>query len=223
MGKKLRKVKSRTQKISTKRKDKTYRKFNKKKEEDIKEQNKTDFYLDDADADLAYDSSELKEESEEGSDEDKSYKEDLNEDEEISEHGSELDFKEEDYVPSEEAEEWEKNAKKKDKKMSKKELRKLMRKVGNGSEIYITKFLILVGKLTNPNNELNFEDDDEENVLTKNKVINNLIKYFIIELPNILQLKINSMDEAKNKSNNNLIKKYISIFIRYTKTCEQEI
>ena len=223
MGKKLRKVKSRTQKISTKRKDKTYRKFNKKKEEDIKEQNKTDFYLDDADADLAYDSSELKEESEEGSDEDKSYKEDLNEDEEISEHGSELDFKEEDYVPSEEAEEWEKNAKKKDKKMSKKELRKLMRKVGNGSEIYITKFLILVGKLTNPNNELNFEDDDEENVLTKNKVINNLIKYFIIELPNILQLKINSMDEAKNKSNNNLIKKYISIFIRYIKTCEQEM
>ena len=120
MGKKLRKVKSRTQKISTKRKDKTDRKFNKKKEEDIKEQNKTDFYLDDADADLAYDSSELKEESEEGSDEDKSYKEDLNEDEEISEHGSELDFKEEDYVPSEEAEEWEKNAKKKIKKCLKK-------------------------------------------------------------------------------------------------------
>ena len=222
MGKKLKKVKRGTQKISKKRKNKTERKFNKKKEEDIKERNKTDFYLDDADADLAYDSSELKEESEESSDEDKYYKEDLNE-EEISEHGSELDFKEEDYVQSEEEDEWEKNTKNKDKKMSKKELKKLMRKVGNGSEIYITKFLIMVGKLTNPNNELIFDDDGKENVLTKNKVINNLIKYFIIELPNILQLKINSMDEAKNKSNNNLIKKYISIFIRYTKTCEQEM
>lgn len=222
MGKKLKKVKRGTQKISKKRKDITERKFNKKKEEGIKERNKADFYLDDADADLAYDSSELKEESEEGSDEDKSYKEDLSEEEEISEHGSELDFKEEDYVPSEEEDEWEKNTKNKDKKMSKKELKKLMRKVGNGSEIYITKFLIMVGKLTNPKNELIF-DDGEENVLTKNKVINNLIKYFIIELPNILQLKINSMDEAKNKSNNNLIKKYISIFIRYIKTCEQEM
>ena len=222
MGKKLKKVKRGTQKISKKRKNKTERKFNKKKEEDIKERNKTDFYLDDADADLAYDSSELKEESEESSDEDKYYKEDLNE-EEISEHGSELDFKEEDYVQSEEEDEWEKNTKNKDKKMSKKELKNLMRKVGNGSEIYITKFLIMVGKLTNPNNELIFDDDGKENVLTKNKVINNLIKYFIIELPNILQLKINSMDEAKNKSNNNLIKKYISIFIRYTKTCEQEM
>ena len=206
MGKKLKKVKRGTQKISKKRKNKTERKFNKKKEEDIKERNKTDFYLDDADADLAYDSSELKEESEESSDEDKYYKEDLNE-EEISEHGSELDFKEEDYVQSEEEDEWEKNTKNKDKKMSKKELKNLMRKVGNGSEIYITKFLIMVGKLTNPNNELIFDDDGKENVLTKNKVINNLIKYFIIELPNILQLKINSMDEAKNKSNNNLIKK----------------
>ena len=222
MGKKLKKVKRGNQKISKKRKNKTERKFNKKKEEDIKERNKTDFYLDDADADLAYDSSELKEESEESSDEDKYYKEDLNE-EEISEHGSELDFKEEDYVQSEEEDEWEKNTKNKDKKMSKKELKNLMRKVGNGSEIYITKFLIMVGKLTNPNNELIFDDDGKENVLTKNKVINNLIKYFIIELPNILQLKINSMDEAKNKSNNNLIKKYISIFIRYTKTCEQEM
>ena len=75
--------------------------------------------------------------------------------------------------------------------MSKKELKKLISKVDKGSDIYISKFLILVGRLTNPNNEMNFEDDGEENVLTKNKVINHIIKYFITELPNVLQLKIN--------------------------------
>ena len=223
MGKKFKKENKKSQKISSKRKDKKERKFNNKNEED-KEQNQADFYLDDADADLAYNSSELEEESMEGgSDMDKSEGGDMSEEEEMSEHGSELDFKEEDYIPSEEEEEGEKGKKKKDKKMSKKELKKLMEKVGNGSEIYITKFLILVGKLTNPNNEMNFDDDGEENVLTKNKVINNILKYFITELPNILQLKINSMEEEQNKSNNNLIKKYVSILVRYIKTCEQEM
>ena len=223
MGKKFKKENKKSQKISSKRKDKKERKFNNKNEED-KEQNQADFYLDDADADLAYNSSELEEESMEGgSDMDKSEGGDMSEEEEMSEHGSELDFKEEDYIPSEEEEEGERGKKKKDKKMSKKELKKLMEKVGNGSEIYITKFLILVGKLTNPNNEMNFDDDGEENVLTKNKVINNILKYFITELPNILQLKINSMEEEQNKSNNNLIKKYVSILVRYIKTCEQEM
>jgi len=139
----------------------------------------------------------------------------------MSEHGSELDFKEEDYIPSEEEEE--KEGKKKTKKMSKKELKKLIEKVGEGSEINITKFLILVGRLTNPNNEMDFEDDGKENVLTKNKVINNIIKYFITELPNVLQLKMNSIEEEQNKSNNNLIKRYVSILVRYIKTCEPEM
>ena len=223
MGKKFKKENKKSQKISSKRKDKKERKTNNKNEED-KEQNQADFYLDDADADLAYNSSELEEESMEGgSDMDKSEGGDMSEEEEMSEHGSELDFKEEDYIPSEEEEEGEKGKKKRDKKMSKKELKKLMEKVGNGSEIYITKFLILVGKLTNPNNEMNFDDDGEENVLTKNKVINNILKYFITELPNILQLKINSIEEEQNKSNNNLIKKYVSILVRYIKTCEKEM
>ena len=143
MGKKFKKENKKSQKISSKRKDKKERKTNNKNEED-KEQNQADFYLDDADADLAYNSSELEEESMEGgSDMDKSEGGDMSEEEEMSEHGSELDFKEEDYIPSEEEEEGEKGKKKKDKKMSKKELKKLMEKVGNGSEIYITKFLIL--------------------------------------------------------------------------------
>ena len=143
----------------------------------------------------------------------------LNEEEDISEHGSELDFNEEDYIPSEsEGNEGEK----KTQFMSKKDLKKLMDKVNEGSEIYITKFLILVGRLTNPEKEMNLEED-KENVLNQNKVINNIIKYFIKELPDILQLKINSKNEDKNKSNNNLIKRYVSILIRYIKTCEQEM
>ena len=72
-------------------------------------------YLDDQDADLAYDSSELEKESMEEEDqeeemEDNSMKE---EGEEMSEHGSELDFKEEDYIPSESEENEEKEEKKK--------------------------------------------------------------------------------------------------------------
>ena len=223
MAKKFKKEKK-SQKLSTKKKSKKERKSkNQKENEDLKEENKADFYLDDEDADLAYDSSELEAESmEEDKDDDGSGgDEDISEEGEMSEHGSDLDFKEEDYIPSEEEEE--KDEKKKSKKMSKKELKKLMEKVGKGNEMNITKFLILVGKLTNPNNQMNFEDDGEENVLTKNKVINNIIKYFITELPNVLQLKMNSIDEEENKRNNNLIKRYVSILVRYIKTCEPEM
>ena len=226
MAKKFKKEKK-SQKLSTKKKSKKERKSknqkNQKENEDLKEENKADFYLDDEDADLAYDSSELEAESmEEDKDDDGSGgDEDISEEGEMSEHGSDLDFKEEDYIPSEEEEE--KDEKKKSKKMSKKELKKLMEKVGKGNEMNITKFLILVSRLTNPNNQMNFEDDGEENVLTKNKVINNIIKYFITELPNVLQLKMNSIDEEENKRNNNLIKKYVSILVRYIKTCEPEM
>ena len=223
MAKKFKKEKK-SQKLSTKKKSKKERKSkNQKENEDLKEENKADFYLDDEDADLAYDSSELEAESmEEDKDDDGSGGDkDISEEGEMSEHGSDLDFKEEDYIPSEEEEE--KDEKKKSKKMSKKELKKLMEKVGKGNEMNITKFLILVSRLTNPNNQMNFEDDGEENVLTKNKVINNIIKYFITELPNVLQLKMNSIDEEENKRNNNLIKKYVSILVRYIKTCEPEM
>ena len=191
---------------------------NKNKEEELEEENKADFYLDDADADLAYDSSELEAESKE----EKSEEGEMGEEEEMSEHGSELDFNEEDYIKSEEEEE-EMKDKKKDKAMTKKELKKMLLKVGKGSEIYISKFLILVGRLTNPNNEMNFEDNKGENVLTQNKVINNIIKYFITDLPNILQLKINTLEEEQNKNNINLIKRYVSLLIRYIKTCEKEM
>ena len=206
------------QKQKKERKEKNQIKNKSEEIDNQKESNKADFYLDDEDADLAYDSSELEAESMEENQEmeDNSMNE---EEEEMSEHGSELDFKEEDYIPSESEE---KDEEKKTQSMTKKDLKKLMDKVSEGSEIYITKFLILVGKLTNPEKEMNLSEDTE-NVLNQNKVINNIIKYFIKELPDILQLKINTKNEDKNKSNNNLIKRYVSILIRYIKTCEQEM
>ena len=211
------------------RKEKNKTKNNKENDNedfDIKdESNKADFYLDDQDADLAYDSSELEKESMEEEDEEPEMEENSmkdEEEEEMSEHGSDLDFKEEDYIPSESDENEEKEENKKIKAMSKKELKKLMDKVNEGSELYITKFLILTGRLTNPNTEMNFEES-EENILNQNKVINNIIKYFIKDLPDILQLKINAKTEEKNKSNNSLIKKYVSILVRYIKTCELEM
>ena len=220
MVKKFKKVNKKPINNNKLKKQRKERKQLKNKEEEIdnqKESNKADFYLDDEDADLAYDSSELEAESMEDNQEMEDNS--LNEEEDISEHGSELDFNEEDYIPSEsEGNEGEK----KTQFMSKKDLKKLMDKVNEGSEIYITKFLILVGRLTNPEKEMNLEED-KENVLNQNKVINNIIKYFIKELPDILQLKINSKNEDKNKSNNNLIKRYVSILIRYIKTCEQEM
>ena len=224
MAKKLKKEnkKQKNNKHEKKRKERKEKKQIKNNtEEELdnqKESNKADFYLDDEDADLAYDSSELEAESmeEEPEMKDNSMND---EEEEMSEHGSELDFKEEDYIPSEDEGDEEKE---KMQSLSKKELKKLMDKVSEGSEIYITKFLILTGRLTNPDKEMNLEEG-KENVLNQNKVINNIIKYFIKELPDILQLKMNSKNEEKNKSNNSLIKKYVSILVRYIKTCEQEM
>ena len=222
MVKKFKKVNKKPINNNKLKKQRNERKQIKNKEKEIdnqKESNKADFYLDDEDADLAYDSSELEVESMEDNQEMEDNSLNEEEEEDISEHGSELDFNEEDYIPSEsEGNEGEK----KTQFMSKKDLKKLMDKVNEGSEIYITKFLILVGRLTNPEKEMNLEED-KENVLNQNKVINNIIKYFIKELPDILQLKINSKNEDKNKSNNNLIKRYVSILIRYIKTCEQEM
>ena len=216
MGKKFKNNNKQSKKFVPKKKEKK----SKIKEEDHEEENKADFYLDDADADLAYDSSELEAESMENGSEEGEIGEEG--EEEMSEHGSELDFNEEDYIESEE--EKEKEEKKKQKIMTKKELKKMLVKIGKGSDIYISKFLILVGRITNPHNEMNFEDDDKgENVLSKDKVINNILNYFITELPNILQLKIDSMDQEQNKNNINLIKRYTSILVRYLKTCETEM
>ena len=224
MAKKLKKEnkKQKNNKHEKKRKERKEKKQIKNNtEEELdnqKESNKADFYLDDEDADLAYDSSELEAESMEEEPE-MNENSGNDEEEELSEHGSDLDFKEEDYIPSDDEE---KEEQEKMQSLSKKELKKLMDKVSEGSELYITKFLILTGKLTNPDKEMNLEEG-EENVLNQNKVINNIIKYFIKDLPDILQLKMNSKNEEKNKSNNNLIKKYVSILVRYIKTCEQEM
>ena len=163
--------------------------------------NKVDFFLDDADADLAYDSSEL--ESKNNSEQSSKNSDSL------SEHGSDLDFNDEDYKSQEE------EKKEKEFKMTKNQLKKLISKTRNGNEISITKIIILFSKITNPNSALIL--DENENILSKKNIISNIIKFCIEELPNIFLLKINK----NNKNIEQLIKRYLSILIRYLKTCEE--
>ena len=170
-----------------------------KKDEKI-EENKADFFLDEEDADLAYNSSELEEEEEK---------------EEFSEHGSDLDFNEEDYESSEE----EKKTKKKEKFMSREELKKLINKTKNGNSFAINKLLILFNQITNQSNNINFEDN-EDNILSKPKLILKLINFCIEEIPNILQLKFNTKDNIIKNDNHSLIKRYLSILVKYLKSTE---
>ena len=184
-------------------KEKRKQKKPEKKDEE-QEENKADFYLDDADADLAYNSSDLEE----------------------SEHGSELDFDENEYVSSEEEEEEGKNEneEKKEKKMTKTELKKLIQKASSGVEMSLTKIIILFGKVTNPNTTFEADDENEDeknkNVLSNQKVISKLIKFCIETLPDVLNKKLNDKNESVSLQYKKMIKRYISIIARYIKTCE---
>ncbi len=181
-------------------KEKKKNKKEKIKKDEKLEENKADFFLDDEDADLAYNSSELEEEEEK---------------EEFSEHGSDLDFNEEDYESSEE----EKETKKKEKFMSREELKKLINKTKNGNSFAINKLLILFNQITNQSNNINFEDN-EDNILSKPKLILKLINFCIEEIPNILQLKFNTKDNIIKNDNHSLIKRYLSILVKYLKSSE---
>ena len=184
------------------KKKQTKNKNNNNNNENENTSNKVDFFLDDADADLAYNSSEL---------ESKKDSQQSENSESLSEHGSELDFNEE------EEEEEEKKEEKKEFKMTKNQLKKLILKTRNGNEISITKIIILFSKITNPNSSFFFDENEQENILSKKNIISNLIKFCIEELPNIFQLKYNN----NNKNIEQLIKRYLSILIRYLKTCEE--
>ncbi len=181
-------------------KEKKKNKKEKIKKDEKLEENKADFFLDDEDADLAYNSSELEEEEEK---------------EEFSEHGSDLDFNEEDYESSEE----ENETKKKEKFMSREELKKLINKTKNGNSFAINKLLILFNQITNQSNNINFEDN-EDNILSKPKLILKLINFCIEEIPNILQLKFNTKDNIIKNDNHSLIKRYLSILVKYLKSSE---
>ncbi len=181
-------------------KEKKKNKKEKIKKDEKLEENKADFFLDDEDADLAYNSSELEEEEEK---------------EEFSEHGSDLDFNEENYESSEE----ENETKKKEKFMSREELKKLINKTKNGNSFAINKLLILFNQITNQSNNINFEDN-EDNILSKPKLILKLINFCIEEIPNILQLKFNTKDNIIKNDNHSLIKRYLSILVKYLKSSE---
>lgn len=204
------------------------RKFNKEKpveqkspdvegnfvEEEEGSGNKADFYLDDADADIAEDE---KDESE------------MSLSDSEAEGGSELDFGEEDYIPSEDEEEKEEEKVKKEKKITKVELKRILKKCGEGSPIAITKMIILFAKLTSSGYKSSLDEDD---ILNNPKVVTNLIKFCIKNLPEILLLKLHSINSAGVKENTisekasvikGLIKRYLSALCKYLKTTENSM
>lgn len=167
--------------------------------------NNAEFYLDDADADLA-DDDDVK---------DKEENSEMEEDEGSLE-GSDLDFGEEDYVESDQEE---KKEEKKITKITKEELTRHIKKSKDGSLFSLTRIVIIFGKVTNPNE--NSDDLDEDNILTNSKVVNRLIKYCIETLPEIFLLKLNSKDS--NSTIKTLIKRYLSSLSRYLKTAESSM
>ena len=215
MVKKNKQSSSATSSSHAKRKQKS--KTPKTKEQQETEDNKADFYLDDKDADLAYDSEELENEQ--------------------SEHGSELDFDENDYVSSEhedtsgdDDDDGKEKKPKKEKKLTRAELKKIINKcTSSGSLIDLTKLVIIFTKITNPNTLYESDDENEipekRNVLSDTKATSKIIKYCITNLPEILQLKLNdNVNNDKSSSSSSsykqLAKRYLSILVRYIKTCE---
>jgi nucleolar complex protein 2 len=161
------------------------------KQDENEQGNEADFYLDDRDADIAYDEGSAASEVD----------------------GSELDFGEEDYIESEEDEE----EKPKEKKVTKTELKKLIKKTLSGSAFAIRRMIIIFSKISNPNYSTESLDDD--NALNKPKIINKVIRFCIKNIPDILQLKINSQDKDAGSLKSTL-KRYLSVLTRYLKTAE---
>jgi nucleolar complex protein 2 len=175
--------------------------------------NNADFYLDDQDLDLVEDSL-----SESGS-QNLSMSED--------DAGSELDFGEEDYVESEDEDVQSGEDQKREKKLTKLELKKLINKCGEGAPMAITKMIILFSKITSNSQKL--ESLDEDNALNKPKIVQNLLKFCIKNLAEILVLKIHSINAQGVKENSlsdkssvikNLIKRYLGVLTKYIKTTE---
>jgi nucleolar complex protein 2 len=175
--------------------------------------NNADFYLDDRDLDLVEDSL-----SESGS-ENVSMSED--------DGGSELDFGEEDYVESENEEVQSGEEEKREKKLTKVELKKLINKCGEGAPMAITKMIILFSKVTSTTQKL--ESLDEDNALNNPKIVQNLIKFCIKNLAEILALKLHSINAQGVKENSlsdkssvikNLIKRYLAVLSKYIKSTE---
>ena len=98
-------------------------------------------------------------------------------------------------------------------------LQKKKKKTKNGNSFAINKLLILFNQITNQSNNINFEDN-EDNILSKPKLILKLINFCIEEIPNILQLKFNSKDNIIKNDNHSLIKRYLSILVKYLKSTE---
>jgi hypothetical protein len=210
-----------------KKHNKEEKKFNKRtkdKESEIQEHfqtdetgasNKADFYFDDNDLDLVEDEDSAihDEDGEEGSEEPS------------LEGGSELDYGEDDYVESEPEEEegsvveGEEQPQKKHKKLTKIELKRILKKSQDGVPFALTKLIIIFGRITAPSQKLDSLDEDD--LLNKPKIVNKLLKFCIVKIPQILSLKHNNkQEETQIKS---LMKRYLSILSRLLKTAEYNL
>ena len=148
-----------------------------------KEGNEADFYVDDAD--LLEDDNEIKGEENDLSN---------------SLDGSELDFDEEDYMESES--EGSKDNLKKVKKVTKEDLEKMFKRCLNGNNFFINKIINLFNKIGS--NKV--ETMDEDHILNIPKYSNKLIRYFVKELPTILIMKTNNVDLMEKKNIINEVK-----------------
>jgi nucleolar complex protein 2 len=177
--------------------------------------NNAEFYLDDADLELADDEIEEKENISASDD-----------------GGSELDFGEDDYIESEDEEEKEysETKVKREKKITKIELKKIIKKCKDGNPIGITKMIIIFTKITSPNYKTDSLDEDD--IFNKPKIVQKLLKFCLRNLVEILVLKLHSITPSGLKEKNlnqktsvikNLIRRYLSALCRYTKNTENQM
>ena len=148
--------------------------------------------------------------------------------------GSDLDFDDEDYAESDneenEANQTEKI--KKEKIITKEEFLKLLKKCFNGNIFHIRKIIQLFTKI----NSQKIDTVDDDNVLNMPKYTNKLIKFYIKDLPDILVMKLNSVndknrkittdEEAENFGDNSvastkaIVKRYLTVLSKYIKDAE---
>jgi hypothetical protein len=190
MVKKNKQSSSATSSSHAKRKQKS--KTPKTKEQQETEDNKADFYLDDKDADLAYDSDELENEQ--------------------SEHGSELDFDENDYVSSEhedasgddDDDDGKEKKPKKEKKLTRAELKKIINKcTSSGSLIDLTKLVIIFTKITNPNTN--------ETTISLDNLNNELIYTYYNDYKDFQVIPFSNLTDNHLKNYKEISTKYINI------------
>lgn len=132
------------------------------------------------------------------------------------EEGSALDFGPEDYIESE-GEEEDEDKEPKGLTITKEDLNKSIKSANSGNLMGINRLIILFAKITNPNQ--NIDSLDPKNVLNKVKYINQIIKFCIKDLPNIINLKAFT-NNTFNIQSKPIIKRFITSYSKFLKHSE---